>query len=85
MKNLVNFSRNAPPWSVSAAGWSPGSDDGRPERSAMRYKNYKKAIKKLTSKDEMERLLNFAENDFENLTSSQYEKIKFLINRKIYL
>lgn len=66
-------------------GWSPGSDDGRPEREHMRYKNYKKAIKKLTSKDELERLLNFAENDLEGLTDAQYEKLKFCINKKIYL
>lgn len=66
-------------------GWSPGSDDGRSEREDMRYKNYKKAIKKLTSKDELERLLNFAENDFEGLTDAQYEKLKFCINKKIYL
>ena len=32
---MHGISRNAPP-GASAAGWSPGSDDGRPERENMK-------------------------------------------------
>ena len=50
----------------------------------MRYKIYKKAIKKLTEESELKRLLNYAENDFQNLSSRQYENIRFLVINKIY-
>lgn len=66
-------------------GRSPGSDDGRPEReNNMTYKNYKKVLRKLTLKSELEKLLHFAENDFDNLTDRQYENLRFCIIKKIY-
>ena len=50
----------------------------------MRYTVYKKAIKKLTTESALRRLLNYAENDFQNLSSRQYENIRFLVINKIY-
>ena len=51
----------------------------------MRYKVYKKAIKKLTKESELRRLLNYAENDLQNISSMQYENIRCLVINKIYL
>ena len=50
----------------------------------MRYKVYKKAVKKLTEESELRRLLNYAENDLKNLSGRQYENIHFLVIDKIY-
>ena len=50
----------------------------------MRYKVYKKAIKKLTTEPELRRLLNYAENDLQNISDIQYENIRFLVINKIY-
>ena len=50
----------------------------------MTYKNYKKVLRKLTLKSELEKLLRFAENDFDNLTDRQYENLRFCIIKKIY-
>ena len=50
----------------------------------MRYTIYKKAIKKLTKESELRRLLNYAENDFQNISNIQYENIRFLVIDKIY-
>ena len=50
----------------------------------MRYKVYKKAVKKLTTEPELRRLLNYAENDLQNISSIQYENIRFLVINKIY-
>ena len=50
----------------------------------MRYKVYKKAVKKLTEESELRRLLNYAENDLKNLSGRQYENIRFLVIDKIY-
>ena len=50
----------------------------------MHYKVYKKAIKKLTQETELRRLLNYAENDLQNLSGRQYENIRFLVIDKIY-
>ena len=50
----------------------------------MRYTVYKKAIKKLTKESELRRLLNYAENDLQNLSGRQYENIRFLVIDKIY-
>ena len=50
----------------------------------MCYKVYKKAIKKLTKESELRRLLNYAENDFQNIDGRQYANIRFLVINKIY-
>ena len=50
----------------------------------MRYTVYKKAIKKLTTEQELIRLLNYAENDFRDISDRQYENIRFLVMNKIY-
>ena len=50
----------------------------------MRYKIYKKAIKKLTKESELRRLLNYAENDLQNISGRQYANIRFLVINKIY-
>lgn len=50
----------------------------------MRYTVYKKSIKKLTTEPELKRLLNYAENDFQDISGRQYENIRFLIIGKIY-
>ena len=50
----------------------------------MSYTVYKKAIKKLTTESELRRLLNYAENDFQNISGIQYENIRFLVIDKIY-
>ena len=50
----------------------------------MSYKVYKKAIKKLTKESELRRLLNYAENDLQNISGIQYENIRFLVINKIY-
>ena len=51
----------------------------------MHYKVYKKAIKKLTEESELRRLLNYAENDLQNISGIQYENSRFLVINKIYL
>ena len=50
----------------------------------MRYAVYKKAIKKLTKETELRRLLNYAENDFQNISDIQYANIRYLVINKIY-
>lgn len=50
----------------------------------MRYTVYKKAIKKLTTKPELRRLLNYAEKDLQDISDRQYENIRFLVIDKIY-
>ena len=50
----------------------------------MSYAVYKKAIKKLTKESELRRLLNYAENDFQDISCIQYENIRFLVINKIY-
>ena len=50
----------------------------------MHYAIYKKAIKKLTKESELRRLLNYAENDFQNISGRQYANIRFLVINKIY-
>ena len=50
----------------------------------MRYKIYIKAIKKLTEESELRRLLNYAENDLQNISGIQYENIRCLVINKIY-
>lgn len=50
----------------------------------MEYRHYKTAIKRLRSKPELESLLHYIENDFDNITDRQYEILRYCILKKIY-
>ena len=50
----------------------------------MKYRHYKTAIKRLRSKPELESLLHYIENDFDNITDRQYEILRYCILKKIY-
>ena len=51
----------------------------------MQYRHYKTAIKRLRSKPELESLLHYIENDFDNITDRQYEILRYCILKKIYI
>lgn len=49
----------------------------------MKYKTYKKICKKLHIAKELERLLQYAQDDFENINDRQYFSLKYCILKKI--
>lgn len=50
----------------------------------MKYKTYKKAVEKITSVKELERILKLVEEDFEEISDRQYESLRNQIINKIY-
>lgn len=50
----------------------------------MKYRVYKNAVERLTTAQELERLLKLIENDFDDISDRQYEILRNRIINKIY-
>lgn len=50
----------------------------------MRYRRYRKTLERLTNVNELERLLQYAQDDYENINNRQYESLRHHILKKIY-
>ena len=61
----------------------PGADISRRKKEIMKYSQYKKSIKKISSRKELERLLSIIEDD-EQISDIGYENLRNLIIDKMY-
>lgn len=48
----------------------------------MKYRRYRKTLERLTNANELERLLQYAQDDFENISDRQYELLRHHILKK---